>query len=414
MAEFTGERVIPGLVDIDLFNEHVSRYKFAARLVPEGAAVLDMGCGTGYGSAELTKAGSIVGVDVAPEAVAHARANYGREGVTFLEASCAAIPLPDQRFDVITAFEVIEHLENWRGLLEEARRLLRQGGQFVVSTPNKSYYAETRGETGPNPFHAHEFEYGEFESALREFFPHVRIWTQNHAAAIVFAPGNAAGASLAADGTSAPEEAHFFVAVCSSAEISASDVFAWVPQSGNLLREREAHIAKLEGELAQKDAWLTRSVEAHGALQREHEATLEELRAKNRWAESLNTLLAEQAALITSLQKEAEEQLGWVRQLEARIAGLEDDIRARLATEARLENDLAARTNWAHGLERELAEKVTHVRLLLDEVAENTASLGHLQNDLAALRAERQAVADSRWLRLGQTLHLGPELRTDK
>ena len=196
MPEFTGERVIPGLVDVDLFNEHVSRYKFAARLLREGAAVLDLGCGTGYGTGDLTAAASIVGADISAEAVNYARANYGREGVTFLEASCDALPLPDHQFDLITAFEVIEHLDNWRGLLAEARRLLRPGGQFVVSTPNKAYYAETRGATGPNPFHTHEFEYGEFETALCEYFPQVRIWTQNHAAAIVFAPANPVGAKL--------------------------------------------------------------------------------------------------------------------------------------------------------------------------------------------------------------------------
>jgi protein-L-isoaspartate O-methyltransferase len=55
LAEFTGERVIPGEVDIDLLNEHMARYTFAARLA-RGKRVLDAGCGTGYGSAELARA----------------------------------------------------------------------------------------------------------------------------------------------------------------------------------------------------------------------------------------------------------------------------------------------------------------------------------------------------------------------
>ena len=46
MAEFTGERVIPGEVDVDLLNEHVARYAFAARLA-RGKRVLDAGCGGG-------------------------------------------------------------------------------------------------------------------------------------------------------------------------------------------------------------------------------------------------------------------------------------------------------------------------------------------------------------------------------
>lgn len=419
MAEFTGERVIPGLVDADLFNEHVSRYKFAARLIPAGGAILDLGCGTGYGTAELAGAASIVGADVSAEAVEYARANYGREGVTFLEASCESVPLPDHQFDLITCFEVIEHLDNWRGLLAEARRLLRPGGQFVVSTPNKAYYAETRGKTGPNPFHTHEFEYAEFETALREYFPHMRIWSQNHAAAIVFAPQNPAGAVLAATGSRVSEDSHFFVAVCGEVHSGHEEVFAWVPESGNLLRERESHIGKLEAELARKDQWLNQALEAHAALQREHEGTVLELRAKNDWAADLNTRIAERNALIVSLQKEAEEQLAWVHELKVRIADLERDLISSQAGATELEAQVAARTNWARDLETQLNEKMAHVGLLLAEQAEITGALEQargaivqLQKDVAGLRDERQTAANSRWLRLGRTLHLGPDLRT--
>ena len=427
MAEFTGERVIPGLVDADLFNEHISRYKFAARLIPKGGEILDLGCGTGYGTVELLSGGtSIVGADVSAEAVAYARANYGREGVTFLEASCEALPLTDHQFDLITCFEVIEHLENWRGLLAEAQRLLRPGGSFVVSTPNKAYYAETRGKTGPNPFHTHEFEYAEFESALKEYFPHVRIWSQNHAAAIVFAPPTPAGAVLEASGSRVPEDSHFFIAVCGAAQGAREEVFAWVPESGNLLRERESHIAKLEAELARKDQWLNQALESHAALQREHEGTLLELRAKNDWATDLNTGIAERNTVITTLQQEAEMQaesarqiLDWVEQLKARIADLENDMVSSNVAIRDLETDLTARTNWARHLETQLNEKIAHVGLLLVEQAEITGTLERspdaivqLHGDVAGLREERRTAGNSRWLRLGRTLHLGPDLRT--
>ena len=75
MSEFTGERVIPGLVDADLLNEHLARYAFAARLA-RGKRVLDAGSGSGYGSAEVAKtAASVLGVDQSPDAVqfAHGR-----------------------------------------------------------------------------------------------------------------------------------------------------------------------------------------------------------------------------------------------------------------------------------------------------------------------------------------------------
>ena len=424
MPEFTGERVIPGLVDIDLFNEHISRYKFAGRLVKQGAKVLDLGCGTGYGTAELAAAATIVGSDISAEAVAYARARYGRKGVTFLEASCDALPLPDHQFDLITAFELIEHLENWRGLLTEARRLLRPGGQFVVSTPNKAYYAETRGATGPNPFHTHEFEYGEFETALCEVFPQVRIWTQNHTAAIVFAPADPVGANLNAGGSRNPKESHFFVAVCSDAPGLPEDVFAWVPDSANLLKARETHIAKLAEELRRKDLWLKQALEAHAGLQKAHEATLEELETRSRWAEKLNDDIAERDALVVALHSEAKQQLSWVQQLGERISGLENDVRAMQARESALEADLALRPGWAQDLERQLAEKIAHLGILLPEYEQLTETvaasgavinglkteLGTRQAAISQLQAERAMMAESRWLRLGRTLGVGPEL----
>ena len=61
LIEFTGERVVPGQVDADLWNEHLARYAFAAPLAP-GKRVLDAGCGSGYGSAELARtARTVVG-----------------------------------------------------------------------------------------------------------------------------------------------------------------------------------------------------------------------------------------------------------------------------------------------------------------------------------------------------------------
>src|ERR1700733_2545379 len=122
--EFTGERVIPGQVDTDLLNEHLARYAFAARLA-RGKRVLDTGCGVGYGSAELAKSAvSVVGVDTAAEATANAREHYRLPNLHFEQASCGGLPHRDASFDLVVAFEVIEHLADWREFLQEVRRVL--------------------------------------------------------------------------------------------------------------------------------------------------------------------------------------------------------------------------------------------------------------------------------------------------
>ncbi len=273
MAEFTGERVIPGLVEADLYNEHVARYRFAARFC-EGARVLDAGCGSGYGTAELSNASSVVGTDVSAEALQYATLNFAGPRVTFVRARCEALPFAERSFDVVTAFEVIEHLEQWRDLLTEAFRILSDTGVLLISTPNKSYYAEMRGEAGPNPFHCHEFELQEFQRALREVFPHVRLWTQNHVETIVFSGVETASLTIDTPGDTAPETAHFYFAACSRSAIEWDSPFAWIPSAGNVLRERERHIAKLEGELRRKDEWLHELQARHTVLHDEHNAAL--------------------------------------------------------------------------------------------------------------------------------------------
>ena len=223
MLEFTGERVVPGQVDVDLWNEHLARYLFAARLARR-RRVLDIGCGAGYGSAELARtAAAVTGIDVSPEAVALARSSYGVPNLEFLAASATALPFPDASFDLITCFEVIEHIDEWNLLLDAARRLLAPGAQFIVSTPNKSYYAESRAQIGPNPYHVHEFEYDEFKAALEAVFPSVTLYVQNHVGALSFQPAalpatqTAQSAELHLEASEPdPSSAHFYLAVCAA------------------------------------------------------------------------------------------------------------------------------------------------------------------------------------------------------
>ena len=107
MIEFTGERVVPGQVDSDLWAEHLSRYALAARW-SAGARVLDIGCGAGYGTAELAaQARHATGIDLSPDAVAHARSLYALPSIRFVPASAIALPFADASFDLVTAFEVI-------------------------------------------------------------------------------------------------------------------------------------------------------------------------------------------------------------------------------------------------------------------------------------------------------------------
>jgi ubiquinone/menaquinone biosynthesis C-methylase UbiE len=423
LLDFTGERVIPGLVDPNLFNEHMARYRFAARFAA-GAVVLDAGCGSGYGSAELSSltghAASVVGVDLSAEAVRHATNTFGGPGVRFLQARCEALPFADGAFDLVVAFEVIEHLEKWREMLAEARRVLRPAGMLLVSTPNKAYYAETRAAAGPNPFHVHEFECSEFRAALTEVFPHVHLWSQNHSETIAFVPKEPSRGALDAPGDADPGNAHFFLAACSQSRIADTGAFAWLPEAGNALREREQHIALLETELRQKTDWLKQSGDNLAALQQAHENLLAELHRQNEWAEQLNGDLEKAGERIGELQEEAVVRLAWVRDLESQLVrGRQEIERLNAENESYYASILDSNRNvesLKQELERENAElrrTKAEVNSLETEIQRMEAEHEPIEVENGWLRAERRKIAQSKWLRLGRALGFGPVVKSD-
>jgi SAM-dependent methyltransferase len=377
VSEFTGERVIPGQVNDDLWAEHVARYALAARFA-EGRRVLDVGCGTGYGTAHLARvASSALGVDLAAEAVTYAAHHF--PSAHFLQCSATAVPFPPASFDLLTAFEVIEHLPDWRTLLAEAGRVLEPRGVLIVSTPNKRYYAEARAKSGPNPFHEHEFEFSEFRSALSEFFPHVRILFQDHVEAFAFYDGTQvdnAQADLARP-SGDPEAANFFIGFCSCAPLPQLPAFLYAPRAANLLREREEHIRLLEYELTQVRAWLDQTTSERNELLTVH-AQLEQ---------QFHSEQARAAQIIADLNDENRRKTEWALETERRLTADLEQRAGQLAEAVRLldraESTVVERTEWARGLDAQL---------------EDTA-------------AELAKVRQSRWVKLGRQLGLGPRVK---
>ncbi len=427
MAEFSGERVIPGKVDVDLWNEHLSRYLFASRLC-RFKKVIDLGCGSGYGSAELAKkAESVVGVDVSEEAVAEAKVQYTAANLQFQVASLEALPFADGSFQLGVCFEVIEHLSEYRTLLAEARRVLAPGGQLVISTPNIKFYAESRKLDGPNPFHEHEFSYEEFRAVLGEFFEHQTFFVQNHASGLVFLPlEGAVGTELRLEaGKPDPEEAHFFLAVCAAKPMTGAPSFVYVPTAANVLREREHHIQRLEGELATKNEWLEASKAEHKTLVDQFRALKLEMEAKNQWALEQNQRVEKAQQAIVRMEGELAAQHEEAAQV---VAAYEKRVQEVEAESLKLSE--WAKTNESK-LNSQMEEIVAHSRKLdgdLKKAGENLAEYQKKLDEAEALVIERTlwaqseqkqreeaegkvaAVEASRWLRMGKAFGLGPKI----
>ncbi len=175
MMDFN-ERVIPNVSSNFLFQEALSRYEFAKKFIKPGMRVADLGCGTGYGSVYLSKIGcEVVGVDKNLEAVEYAKKHYGK-WARFLKRDIEKLSLKDKEFDVVCSFEVIEHLNNVKAFVKEAKRILKRGGFFILSTPNASVVSPGGGVA--SPYHTKEFRYGELLNLLRREFKSVRILGQ--------------------------------------------------------------------------------------------------------------------------------------------------------------------------------------------------------------------------------------------
>lgn len=413
MAEFTGERAIPGRIEPDLWNEHVVRYAFAARLAG-GCRVLDAGCGAGYGAAMLAVSARLVaGVDVAAEAVAYARAHYVRPNLHFVQASCTELPFHSGSFDLVAAFELIEHLKDWAAGLAELRRVLAPGGRCLISTPNRAYYAEARRLAGPNPYHFREFDPQELAAELSRFFPVVELYVENHLPGIgilPLRPGLPVEAWLE-EARPDPEEGHFLLALCSEQAVSGPAGLWWAPRAANVLRERERHIAALEQELTQKDYWLEEVRREKQELVEMFRSQTAELERSNRWAAALDQELDAARRRIAALQQELAEQQEAARrtvaEYEAKITELDQELRRRtewaLETERRLSEEIAA-------ARAELAECVRLLDQAEATVVERTQWAQRLEARVGELEALVAACRASRWLRLGRLAGLGPRL----
>ena len=406
--EFTGERAIPGQTDPDLMNEHWARYAFAEALVGS-KRVLDAGCGVGYGAARLAEvAAEVVALDQARDPLTAGGKQYSHPRLRFVQGDCTRFPFADSSLDAVVAFEVIEHLDEWKALIEESRRVLVPAGQFIVSTPNRLYYGEARED--PNPFHVHEFTHDEFREELGRCFPHVMLFLENHADALVFASEFQGIRAHLETADQAPDEAHFFLAVCSQRPLHGSQAFVYLPSSANLLREREKHIGLLQGEVNKRDEWLAAArveLDKFDAVQESAKRTIAQLEQENadkeNWAQQLDGELAGVRAerekciqLLEDSDERVTERTDWAQRLDGELAGVRAEREKCIQLLEDSEKRVTERTDWAQQLDGELAgvraEREKCIQLLEDSderVTERTDWAQRLDGELAGVRAER-------------------------
>ena len=332
------------------------------------------------------------------------------------------LPYPNASFDLVVAFEVIEHLDGMARI--SARGPPRACTHRPVHRLNPQQtvlHRIARQAEGANPFHVHEFEFEEFRAELNSVFPHVSLFLENHVEGVTFQPyeaGNTVEVRVDA-GDPAPDESHFFVAVCAHRPQLGNPTFVYVPRAGNLLRERElAHCAARAGTRHQERLAPDRAQHDLTEFDREHQKLLamfrelkDELERSNQWADALNRDVEERSARVTGLQEELVRDQENARQMAeayaAKVSGLEADISAKTQWARDVETNLTAE------MQKQTADLVLAVEALHrteKELHDRTDWALQLREEASKLEVQVALFRGSRWVKLGRKVGLGPEV----
>lgn len=169
------ERFDPLTIQEKWVLDHYARYLFS-RPLATNKRVLDIACGFGYGSKILAEAhaGAVIGIDISPETIEYARTKYPHPKVEYYCDDFLLLnPEVYGRFDLITCFETLEHVQSPETALHILASLMAPDGVLIISVPNDIAL------NMENPYHLIKFTQAEFLSLLLARFSRVEAYYQS-------------------------------------------------------------------------------------------------------------------------------------------------------------------------------------------------------------------------------------------
>lgn len=155
------------------YYRHLFPYAECGRSIKPASRVLEVGFGSGYGAYWLSSMiPDITATDVSERAVAYALKKY--PGVRFCQASGTALPFPEQSFDAVISFQVIEHIPDPSVYAYEIHRVLKPGGALYLTTPNRRLRLLPF-QSPWNPYHLREYADRDLRMLLQDVFPVLQI-----------------------------------------------------------------------------------------------------------------------------------------------------------------------------------------------------------------------------------------------
>jgi SAM-dependent methyltransferase len=152
---------------------HLRAYEEAGRLAA-GKCAIDWGCNDGYGLEVMLSFGctEFYGMDISPTAIQAAKARLGAGKLIRCDGRDA--PIRSGAVDLVTSFQVIEHISDRDQYLTEIARVLKPGALAMFTTPNAAIrlYPDMKPW---NEFHVREFLHDELASVLKPHFSRVEV-----------------------------------------------------------------------------------------------------------------------------------------------------------------------------------------------------------------------------------------------
>jgi len=170
------ERWVKGFVYPGTETHHVDRYNYISPFI-ENKNVLDIACGSGYGSLILAEKGnpkSVVSVDIDEEAIRYGNYRYYNQKINRYVDDATKYK-STLMFDVIVCFETIEHVLDYQELVENHYNLLHPDGVIYISTPI-NIFTTSKVE---NPYHVIEWSFFDFHKLFIDKFEISEILLQN-------------------------------------------------------------------------------------------------------------------------------------------------------------------------------------------------------------------------------------------